>query len=283
MRAIAALLLLSACPAPVDGTDDTDVDTDDPVFGDPETDDDDDTDDTDDTDTSDDTDPDTDTSDDTDPDTDVVPDTDPLAPWQFSITVDGDRADWTPDATFTTSSGSPALITWTADNLFVGHERADVATGGGSHWMLVVVGTAAGATPPTGAPEGPQLNTQAPALPGPAALALRWKADDSYRDLLVGTSGSWVADATALASVTLTESNANQVVEARIPRSLLPSGAVWVATYWVFEGAGSESTFSAVPAGALTDGYDPDLATALDVDFTLPGRPIDRGTISASP
>ncbi|MCA9491258.1 MAG: hypothetical protein KC621_15110, partial [Myxococcales bacterium] len=150
-----------------------------------------------------------------------------------------------------------------------------VAAGGPEHWVVIYLGDGA-----AGTRDGITLNTQQPALPAPFRFAVRWKADDSYNALDVWNGAGWSVQANWLGTQgsAVAESNANQAVEFRIPLAALGGASrVSVITSWVFEGAGFETTYSPLPSGTFTDGYDPDPTTYYSFDLTGPGAPNTTG------
>jgi len=251
---------------------DTDADSDADADTDADADSDTDTDADADSDTDADTDADADTDTDADTDADADTDTDPL-PFSLALTVDGDRSDWSAPILFANSGGvGEAAITWDSQALFVGVDHPDIQSGTGEHWVHIYIGNS---TP--GSTTGLLFNTQAPALPFQANHVIAWKMDDSYAALFSWNGSDWAPDDTWFTGATgavVAESNVNQVVEFRLPRGVLGVGtSVEFAMSMVFEGAANESTYAAVPADTLNDGYDPDFSTRFVFDLASPADP----------
>ncbi|MCB9683093.1 MAG: hypothetical protein H6733_16635 [Alphaproteobacteria bacterium] len=222
--------------------------------------------------------PDTDDSDsddtdvvDTDTDTDLVDtdtDTDP-PPWSHTVTIDGDAGEWTAaERTDTTSgAGTSTWFTWDADNVYVAVQHPDVASGGAQTWLLVTMAPAG-----VGDRVGSGVGTQEPQVPFPVTHVVRWKADDSYDDLLTWNGTDYDVDDYWLNTQgsAKAESNANQVVELRLPRAVLGLVDTWqVHVNWVYEGAGFESSYGVSPTASFAEGaYDPDYGAwwAFDLD-----------------
>jgi hypothetical protein len=195
--------------------------------------------------------------------------------WRHPITVDGDLTDWTPDAAFATSSGfHQNYVGWDLDHLYVASQHSDVQFGGAQHWLLVYVGDGA-----NGSYTGVPFNTQQPGLPVPFTHQIRWKADNSYNSLMRWDGAAWVSTDFWLGTEgsSSVESEANQVIELAIPWAALgvtDTAVVWVT--WLYEGSGFESTYSASPATAIVDGYDPDPVDWLVIDRTSFASPVSQ-------
>lgn len=193
--------------------------------------------------------------------------------WSETVGVNGSVGDWSqPDTAFGTTSGIGANhVTWDEEYLYVASVHPDVAFGGSLHWLTIYVGDGAGAT------FGTQLGSQAPGLAAPAGFEIRWKADDSYDDLLEWDGVSWLGTGFWLGSEgsALSESDVNQTVEIAIPWDAV--GDPTVATVhiaWVYEGAGFESTYAGTPDDSFVDGYDPDHLTVLTLDRSAALSPV---------
>lgn len=251
----------------------------------------DDTDVSDDSDVAVDTDPvDTDTTDDTDPpapiDSTIFEDTDdpppddtaapvvPAAPWSAALTIDG-AWDCPAGATFTTTTpavaGQPtACITWDATTVYVAWRHPDAATGTASHFFWLYTGHGG-----PGALTGVTYNTQTPGLVAPMTRHLRRKADGSFDSLQTWSGVAWVDSAAGWLSGTGRQvARAGDVLELRLPRADLGvTDTLLIAGGWLFEGAGSETTYAGCPASAFADGYDPDLTHVWQFDLTATTPP----------
>jgi hypothetical protein len=194
-----------------------------------------------------------------------------LAPaYAHTVTVDGSLADWTADELFPTTSGvGSGGVTWDASTLYVSFDHPDVSTGGASHWQVAYFGSGR-----PGSPVGATLGTQTPGLPFEAELAVRRKSDGSYDDLLIwDVAGQQWYSYPNLTSQGFQVAESGTQLEIGIPR-IYVSYVADVALMSVYEGAGFESSYAGVPATAFTDGYDPDLASALSFDLSLPDAPV---------
>jgi hypothetical protein len=163
------------------------------------------------------------------------------------------------------------VITWTEDDVYAGLTHPDIATGTALHWLVITVGTGAG-----GDRTGAGFRTQQPGLPFGASTIIRWKADDSYTDALIWDGSSWVVEpGWILTRGAIAERNDRQTFELRVPRAALGLGdTLDIAMYMVFEGAGFETTFAPIPAGAFADGvYDPDVARWYRFNLAAPEPP----------
>lgn len=218
-----------------------------------------------------DTDADTDADSDADTDTDAARDSGGAGAWSHTVTVDGDVAEWTADELLPSTSGE-TWATWDATDLYVAVRHPDVGAGTALHWVVVYVGSGA-----AGTTAGATLGTQAPGLPTGMSHIFRWKADDSYHDRLAWDGLAWIATPLWLGTEgsAKQESNANNVLELRIPRASVGVGDVLdLHVAWVYEGAGSESTYAGSPATSFTDGaYDPDFGAYWRFDLSSPSSP----------
>ena len=198
--------------------------------------------------------------------------------WSHTLTLDGRADDRVIEELLPTDDGE-TWATWDREFVYVGVRHPDVATGGPNHWVLVTFSDDG-----IGAPQGPLLGTQQPGLACPAQHVLRWKADNSYTDLVVwdgtdwvpspkfpGTLGPWVA-----------ERNDQQTVELRFPRDLLPRGArLDLHVSWVYEAPQAETSFAPSPDRSFPSGsYDPDYGACWRFDLRG-GTPATRELIEA--
>lgn len=198
----------------------------------------------------------------------------PAPPWSFGSPIDADLTDYPEESRFVSSSGTSTWVSWDATDLYVAVNHPDVQTGGDQHWVLIYLGNGDGS-----APYGPVLNTQEPTLPFGASHVIRWKADDSYNSLMSWDGAGWVDLPSWLGTEgsEVAESNDFQNVEFRIPRAALGiEDQVELIVSMVYEGAGFESTYNAIPSGSLggADGvYDPDHAEYYSFDLSHPNPP----------
>lgn len=181
----------------------------------------------------------------------IGPDAPP--PWRRTITVDGDLGDWLVDERFETSqgAGTASYVTWDDDTLFVGVQHPDVTTGGDQHWVVLTLGNGAGP-----ATVGTQLGNQQPDLPFGATHVVRWRANDTYSDILGWDGADWEV----IGAPTYAENDAAGTVEFAIPLvDFGLSDRIDLHVNWVYEGFGSESSYAATPQASFPQGdYDPD-------------------------
>ncbi len=220
-------------------------------------------------------------TDDTDPPVTTDPTTDPptdpptttgtpppptgTGPWSHGWAIDGDDVDWFPEEEQAIVDGALAL-TWDSTDLYIGVRHPDVAEGGSQHWFLLAMSDG---TP--GSTVLPSIGTQQATLPFAPDRLLRWKADDTYDALDTwdgtawATSDNWLETQGSLHQ----EHNERSIVEFRLPRDAFESTTLEFAAWWVFEGAGFETSYAVSPTTAFAHGiYDPDLASWWRVDLT---------------
>jgi hypothetical protein len=188
------------------------------------------------------------------------------APWSHTILVDGDPSDWFPTETLLTSTGgSTALrVTWDATYLYIATTQADVATGGPNHWFVVYLGDDA-----TGPTSGLLFNTQQPAFQRPMRYAIRRKADATYDSFHDASGGAWDGGVAAWLSTSgALAAESGDTLELALPWGALdlPDRFTLIAM-WLFEGAGSESTYAVSPHAAVTP--PPPAVYDVDVDYPL--------------
>ncbi|HMV68574.1 MAG TPA: MopE-related protein, partial [Myxococcota bacterium] len=198
--------------------------------------------------------------------------------WSYGLTVDGSDADWNNEVRFNQFSGD-AVVTWTETDLYLGTRLADVRTGGSQHWFVAYLGDGDG----SGATTTIAYNTQQQALPFAADYAIAWKADDSYARLSTWNGAAWVHDAGFFSGGAgqKQESNLNEVAEFRVPLSAIGDPTeLDVLAYWLYEGAGFESSFSPFPEFAFSTGtYDPDLTEYYPFNLDLGAAPELYGSL----
>jgi hypothetical protein len=191
------------------------------------------------------------------------------AAYEHTITIDGDGTDWRAEEAFDTTSGiGQTWVSWDATRLYLGLQHPDIATGGGEHWSVVYLGTAA-----PGTTSGITHNTQTPDLPFRASHAIRRKADGSFDSLLAWDGMVWQETADWLGTQGSAAAEGGDLLELAIPRQLLGGARVQIATAFVFEGSGFESTFAGTPADSFVDGYDPDLGSFYEFDLNASDSP----------
>ncbi|MCB9681248.1 MAG: FG-GAP repeat protein [Alphaproteobacteria bacterium] len=221
----------------------------------------------------------------------VTDGSDPLvSAWRSAITVDGDASDWPAQAMFDTSNvgfnpSSQQVVTWDNDNVYFGVRETDVGSGGNQTWFVALFGNGV-----DGGRVGSQLNTQLPGLAFKATHLVRWKADDSFAEVLAWDGAAWQVLSQSFdgsgAFTTLggaqAENNANNVVEFMLPLSALGldlRGDLLYHGTFVYEGAGFESSYSVVPDTSFPNAlYDPEYTASLTFDL---GSPVDPNSVAA--
>jgi len=173
-------------------------------------------------------------------------------PYSHTIVIDGTNDFSVTDEQFaTSSSGYAAYVAWDATHLYLGMEGPDLSSASSDLWVLVYLGGASGSS------TGQIYNSQQPTLPFAAATHVRWRVSNDYTNAL-GYSGTWSDlgwDFTGDVYLSGT------FMEMRIPLADIGSPAsLDLAMYMINEAGGSEWSWAACPASAITDGHDPDLA-----------------------
>jgi hypothetical protein len=186
------------------------------------------------------------------------------APWSHTVAIDGTN-DFTAEEQFsTTSAGYTGWVTWDADDLFVGYEGADVASGTATKWLVVYLGATGGGTT-----AGEQFNHQRPILPFTATHLVMIRMDFGYFSLR-DHDVSWVEATPAGAAV----AHAGTFVEFRIPRASLGApAALSVHLCMLNEQFPGEWTWGGVPSSSFVDRFDPDFLHYLQFDLTAQAAP----------
>lgn len=180
----------------------------------------------------------------------------PPAPWSRGLTVDGNPADLPPEARFPAVSAGTWGITWDDTHLYLAANHPDVAGGGPQHWLLAYVGGLGSTTQ-----SGVQFGTQQPGLPVGMSHLIRWKADGSYDSLMAFDGSVWTDTPGFLgtAGSSIAEDEGRSTVELAVAFASLGVGDTFdLHLCWLYEGAGFESTYGAVPTSSFADGLDPD-------------------------
>jgi len=186
----------------------------------------------------------------------------PLGAWAttyHTITIDGTN-DFVADETVSGTSGSTWYFTWDSTHFYFGVNATDVGGGSDTKWVHLYLDTDPQATPLSGngTSTGVLYNTQQPALPFNADFHFRWKADNSYTNMLDWNSStsSWTDDNTGANNFGITAYQSGAYVEFSIPRtSLGDPDALYVAGAMINESGGGEYTFFMAP-NTNTEGYD---------------------------
>jgi hypothetical protein len=175
-----------------------------------------------------------------------------------TIIIDGNN-DFAADEDVPGTSGSTWYFTWDASNFYFGVNASDVNSGSSTKWVLLYLDADPRQNPLSGSgtSTGQNYNTQTPGLPFNADYHLRWKADNTFTDLMSWNGSSWVGGNNS--GVQAFQSGT--FVEYKIPRANLGSPAqVYVCGAMINEQAFVESTFFLTPQSNGPDGYDKDFA-----------------------
>ncbi|MFN2226990.1 MAG: DUF3372 domain-containing protein, partial [Anaerolineae bacterium] len=172
-----------------------------------------------------------------------------MAASNHSITIDGAN-DFAADEDVPGTSGSTWYFTWDADNFYFGTTNDNVQEGSSTKWVILYVDSDPGGG--NGSSTGVLYNTQQPGLPFRADYHFRWKADNTYTNLLAWNGSSWVdGDQNGLA-----RGRNGAFVEFRIPRGNIGSPqAVRVVAGMINEQPGGEWTYYVTP-DSNGEGYD---------------------------
>jgi hypothetical protein len=185
--------------------------------------------------------------------------------------MDGAIGEYNVDESFPIDNGT-AWITWDAQTLYIAVNHPDVNAGTSEHWLLVYIGDNSG-----GATQGVQFNSQQPSMTLPVTKLFRWKADNSWSSLN-SWSGSYWTDVPywiGTGGSELVEDNVYSIVEMALPFTELGvADQFTLHLSWLFEGTGSESSYSASPDTSFVSGsYDPDYTKFWAFDRTSSAAP----------
>ncbi|NUM73980.1 T9SS type A sorting domain-containing protein [candidate division KSB1 bacterium] len=175
-----------------------------------------------------------------------------------TITVDGSN-DFAGDEDVPGTSGSTWYFTWDAANFYFGVNAPDVAANSATKFVLLYIDSDPRQNPLSGngTSTGQNYNTQTPGLPFNADYHFRWRADNTFTDLMSWDGSSWVGGNNS--GVTAFQSGT--FVEYQIPRANLGSPSqAYVCGAMINEQGGVESTFFIAPQANGPDGYDKDFA-----------------------
>ncbi len=178
-----------------------------------------------------------------------------------TITIDGIN-DFESDEDIAGTSGAAYYITWDADNLYLGLQAPDVASGSSTRWVNFYIDSDPQpiAANGSGTTNGLMYNTQQPALPFTANYHLRWRANNTYTNLQVYNGSAWVdGNQTNIAA-----SHIGSFVEYRIPLANIGSPAqIYLVGSMINESSGSEWTYYQTPQNGHADGYDQNFVSRL--------------------
>lgn len=176
-----------------------------------------------------------------------------------TINIDGSN-DFVADETFSGTSGSTWYFTWDDTNFYFAIDASDVNSGDGNKWVHLYIDTDPNdpITGGNGSTSGVTYNTQQPTLAFSSNYHFRWKADNSYTNMLDyndGT-GSWTDDNTGSGNFGIQAFQSGTFVEFSIPRASLGSpNNIHVSGAMINEAGGGEFTFFAFPS-INSEGYD---------------------------
>lgn len=187
-------------------------------------------------------------------------------------TIDG-TDNFTAAEKFSGTSGSTWAFTWDATNFYFSLNAPDVGSGSGDKFVYLYIDTDPQRNPLSGngSAVGVNYNTQTPGLPFNADYHLRWKADNSYTNMLDynNATSSWVDDNTGDLNDGITFTQSGNYVEFSIPRASLDNPtSIYVAGSMINEVGGGESTFFMLPSANNTDAYKADLNSFYGFDLS---------------
>ncbi|MGK0364529.1 MAG: hypothetical protein ACI85O_001586 [Saprospiraceae bacterium] len=176
-----------------------------------------------------------------------------------TINIDGTN-DFSPDETFAGTPTSTWYFTWDANNFYFGIDASDVGSNDASKWVQLYIDTdpSTPITGGTGSNTGVNYNTQMPDLPFSANYHLRWKADNSYTNMLDYNDGTnnWADDNTNSGNFGINAFQSGNFVEFSIPKASLGSPSnIHVSGSMINEQGGGEFTFFMFPSNN-TANYD---------------------------
>jgi len=173
-----------------------------------------------------------------------------------TIIIDGNN-DFAGNEDVPGTSGSTWYFTWDAANFYFALNAPDVASGSSTKFVLLYIDSDPRQNPLSGngTALGQNYNTQHPGLPFNADYHFRWKADNTFTDLMSWNGSSWVGGNNS--GVQAFQSGT--FVEYKIPRANLGNPSqVYVCGAMINEQGGVESTFFLTPQSNGPDGYDKD-------------------------
>ncbi len=180
-----------------------------------------------------------------------------------TIIIDGAN-DFTADEDVPATGGATWYFTWDATHFYFGLAASDVSSGSATRFVTLYLDTDPQVNLATGrgTTGGVLYNTQEPVLPFNADYHFRWKADNSYTNMLDwnNVTNSWTDDNTGANNFGITVFQSGSYLEASIPRTSLGNpGAIYVAGAMINEAGGGEYTFFMTP-NTNTEGYDANFA-----------------------
>lgn len=171
-----------------------------------------------------------------------------------------------------------SFSTWwfTSDenNLYFAIDAPDVSSGSPTKFVVLYLDTDPQAAPLSGngTATGVLYNTQQPNLSFNADFHFRWKADNTYTNMLDWNGGtlSWTDDNTAGGNFGIQGAQSGTYVEFSIPRANLGApGSLRVVGSMINEATFNEWTYFIVP-DTNVDAYDANFTTHLDLGLAEP-------------
>lgn len=186
-----------------------------------------------------------------------------------TILIDGVN-DFSAGTEIAGTSGATWYLEHDANNVYLGLEAPDVASGSATQFVTIYLDTDVGG--PDGSTTGVVYNTQQPGLPFAADFHFRWKVDNTYTNLLDfnNGTGSWDDDNTSAGNLGIQAFQAGTYVEFAIPRASLGfPQQIEVTGAMINEQGGAEATFFMFPDSNV-EGYDADFSQSTLRALTIP-------------
>lgn len=175
-----------------------------------------------------------------------------------TITIDGTN-DFTAEAELPAGGGGVWFVEHDADKVYFGTFAKGLGSGSSTEFVWVYIDTNPGGA--TGSTLGVVYNTQEPVLPFEADFHFRWKADNSYTNMLDYNDGSWTSDNLGADNFGIAAFQDGDYLEFSIPLASLgnPTTIRWVGAM-INEQGGAESTYFQTP-DVNPGGYDSDFTS----------------------
>ncbi|MBA3534157.1 MAG: VCBS repeat-containing protein, partial [Ardenticatenales bacterium] len=203
-----------------------------------------------------------------------------------TLTIDGTN-DFAADEEVPGTSASTWYFTWDATNFYFGINGSDVSGGSPTEFVVLYIDTDPQTTPTSGdgTSTGVTYNTQTPGLPFNADYHFRWKADNTYTNLLNwnNSTSSWTDDNTTGGNFGISAFQSGTFLEVSIPRSSLGNpDALYVAGAMLNEVGGGESTFFMTPS-SNSPGYDANFTDYFGFGLGSGVSPNDAENLNTTP
>jgi hypothetical protein len=163
-------------------------------------------------------------------------------------------------------------VEYDTDKIYFAISAKGVGAGYSTEFVWVYIDTDPAGT--AGSPLGVVYNTQEPVLPFSADFHFRWKADNSYTNMLDYNGGSWTSDNLSPNNFGIEAYQFGDYLEFSIPRASLgnPTSIRWVGAM-INEVGGAESTYFQTPS-TNPSGYDADFFDAHTLSLSAPPGPV---------